>query len=175
MDTLKQKALDYTLGVLPKDESLLFEAMVEENDDARQFLAEAQEDFARIALSSKPKSLGLEVKERIMQNCQPSLNFDPFLSSAPINSLRNQFAPHASRYNGGGGSVSLNDLQDSKLQDEIHRLYENLITLSPLVAGDSNAAARSAGGAEPRFQTWLRGSPPLPALPGLDGHGLVPL
>ena len=55
MDTLKQKALDYTLGVLPKDESLLFEAMVEENDDARQFLAEAQEDFAKIALSSKPK------------------------------------------------------------------------------------------------------------------------
>ena len=175
MDTLKQKALDYTLGVLPKDESLLFEAMVEENDDARQFLAEAQEDFARIALSSKPKSLGLEVKERIMQNCQPSLNFDPFLSSAPINSLRNQFAPHTSRYNGGGGSVSLNDLQDSKLQDEIHRLYENLITLSPLVAGDSNAAAGDMSALKSNLRkvpSFSQSVDDLLRIPmGKDGHG----
>jgi len=58
LDTLKQKALDYTLGVLPKDESLLFEAMLEENDEARSSLAEAQEDCTNLALSSKPKSLG---------------------------------------------------------------------------------------------------------------------
>ena len=78
METLKQKALDYTLGVLPKEESLLFEAMLEDNDDARQSLIEAQEDCAKIALSTRPKALGSEVKNRIMENCQPSLNFDPF-------------------------------------------------------------------------------------------------
>jgi len=38
LDTLTQKALDYTLGVLPKEESLLFEAMLEENDEARNSL-----------------------------------------------------------------------------------------------------------------------------------------
>ena len=77
MDTLDQKALDYTLGVLPKEESLLFEAMLEENEDARASLAHAQEDCANLALSTKPKSLGQEVKQRILENCLPKLNFDP--------------------------------------------------------------------------------------------------
>ena len=141
METLKQKALDYTLGVLPKEESLLFEAMLEDNDDARQSLIEAQEDCAKIALSTRPKALGSEVKNRIMENCQPSLNFDPFLSSLPIQSLRNNFVRNSSRYSGGGGCVPLKDIHDSKLHDELNRIYEDLLTLSPLVAGDSNAAA----------------------------------
>ncbi len=141
MESLKQKALDYTLGVLPKEESLLFEAMLEDSDDARSSLVEAQEDCAKIALSTKPKSLGNEVKQRILENCQPNLNFDPFLSSDPIQRLRNNFTLAPTRYNGGGGSVSLKGVDDTKLQDEINQLYENLITLSPLVAGDSDAAA----------------------------------
>ena len=141
METLKQKALDYTLGVLPKEESLLFEAMLEDNDDARQSLVQAQEDCAKIALSAKPKSLGNEVKQRIMENCQPNLNFDPFLASSPIETLRDNFARNANRYNGGGGCVSLSQITDSKLHDEIHRMYDDLVSLSPLVAGDSNAAA----------------------------------
>ena len=66
MDSLKQKALDYTLGVLPKEESLLFEAMLEDSDDAMHSLTEAQEDCARIALSAQPKTLGNEVKQRIL-------------------------------------------------------------------------------------------------------------
>ena len=44
---LKQQALDYTLGVLPKEESLLFEARLENDEDAQKFLVEAQEDFAQ--------------------------------------------------------------------------------------------------------------------------------
>ncbi|MBT5716303.1 MAG: hypothetical protein HOI70_05270 [Opitutae bacterium] len=141
MDTLDQKALDYTLGVLPKEESLLFEAMLEENEDARTSLAHAQEDCANLALSSKPKSLGQEVKQRILENCQPKLNFDPFLESKPIQILRKNFANPSDRYVGGGGCASLKDVENARVQDEINRLYEDLITLSPLVAGDSNAAA----------------------------------
>lgn len=141
METLKQKALDYTLGVLPKEESLLFEAMLEDNDDAMHSLSEAQEDCARIALSAQPKTLGNEIKQRILENCQPSLNFDPFLASKPIQNLRNTFSRSTNRYNGGGGSVTLRSINDAKLQDEINCLYNDLITLTPLVAGDSDAAA----------------------------------
>ena len=141
METLKQKALDYTLGVLPKEESLLFEAMLEDNDDAMHSLSEAQEDCARIALSAQPKTLGNEIKQRILENCQPSLNFDPFLASKPIQNLRNTFSRSTNRYNGGGGSVTLRSINDARLQDEINCLYNDLITLTPLVAGDSDAAA----------------------------------
>jgi hypothetical protein len=141
LETLKQKALDYTLGVLPKEESLLFEAMLEDNDDAMHSLSEAQEDCARIALSAQPKTLGNEIKQRILENCQPSLNFDPFLASKPIQNLRNTFSRSTNRYNGGGGSVTLRSINDAKLQDEINCLYNDLITLTPLVAGDSDAAA----------------------------------
>ena len=141
MDSLKQKALDYTLGVLPKEESLLFEAMLEDNDEAMHSLSEAQEDCARIALSAQPKTLGIEIKQRILENCQPSLNFDPFLASKPIQNLRNAFSRTTDRYNGGGGSVTLRSINDPRLQDEINCLYDDLITLTPLVAGDSDAAA----------------------------------
>jgi hypothetical protein len=141
LETLKQKALDYTLGVLPKEESLLFEAMLEDNDDAMHSLSEAQEDCARIALSAQPKTLGNEIKQRILENCQPSLNFDPFLASKPIQNLRNTFSRSTNRYNGGGGSVTLRGINDARLQDEINCLYNDLITLTPLVAGDSDAAA----------------------------------
>lgn len=155
MDTLDQKALDYTLGVLPKEESLLFEAMLEENEDARASLAHAQEDCANLALSTKPKSLGQEVKQRILENCLPKLNFDPFLESEPIQSLRKNFASPSERYVGGGGSASLKDVENARLQDELNRLYNDLITLSPLVAGDSNAAA----GDMTRLQSTLKGMP----------------
>ena len=141
MESLKQKALDYTLGVLPKEESLLFEAMLEDNDEAMHSLSEAQEDCARIALSAQPKTLGIEIKQRILENCQPSLNFDPFLASKPIQNLRNTFSRTTDRYNGGGGSVTLRSINDPRLQDEINCLYDDLITLTPLVAGDSDAAA----------------------------------
>lgn len=141
MDSLKQKALDYTLGVLPKEESLLFEAMLEDSDDAMHSLTEAQEDCARIALSAQPKTLGNEVKQRILENCQPNLNFDPFLAAKPIQNLRNTFTRTTDRYNGGGGSVTLRNINDARLQDEINCLYDDLITLTPLVAGDSDAAA----------------------------------
>ena len=155
METLDQKALDYTLGVLPKEESLLFEAMLEENEDARISLAHAQEDCANLALSSKPKSLGQEVKQRILENCQPKLNFDPFLDSQPIKILRKNFASPSERYVGGGGSASLKDVENARMQDELNRLYNDLITLSPLVAGDSNAA----GGDMAALQSTLKGMP----------------
>mgnify|MGYP001161474818 FL=1 len=140
MDSLKQKALDYTLGVLPKEESLLFEALLDDNDEARQSLARAQEDCLNLAHSAKPASLGNEVRHRILENCQPSLDFDPFLASGSIETLRKNFSSPDNRYVGGGGSVHLNGIGNSRVEDEINQLYENLVEITPLVAGDSLAA-----------------------------------
>ena len=58
---LKQQALDYTLGVLPKEESLLFEARLENDEDARKFLVEAQEDCASLSLTATPSFLSLSL------------------------------------------------------------------------------------------------------------------
>ncbi len=140
MDSLKQKALDYTLGVLPKEESLLFEALLDDSDDARQCLTLAQEDCLNLAHSSKPVSLGIEVRHRILENCQPSPDFDPFLASDSIETLRKNFCKPNNRYVGGGGSVHLDGIGNSRVEDEINQLYENLVTITPLVAGDSLAA-----------------------------------
>ena len=115
MDSLKQKALDYTLGVLPKEESLLFEALLDDNDEARQSLALAQEDCVNLSHSAKPASLGSEVRHRILENCQPSLNFDPFLASGSIETLRKNFSSPDNRYTGGGGSVHLNGIGNSRV------------------------------------------------------------
>ena len=61
MQSLKQQALDYTLGVLPKEESLLFEALIEEDEEAQNVLSEALDDFASLSLTAKPSTLGNEV------------------------------------------------------------------------------------------------------------------
>ena len=85
LETLKQQALDYTLGVMPKEESLLFEALLENDEDAMKFLVEAQEDFANLSLTAPPSSLGNEVRSRVMEYTEPKMDFDPFLSSNDIN------------------------------------------------------------------------------------------
>ena len=126
--------------------------MLEENDEARSSLAEAQEDCTNLALSSKPKSLGKEVRSRILENCQPSLCFESFLDSESIQKLHKNFSRQEERYQGGGGCVPLKGLQNSQAQDELYRLYQDLITLSPLVAGDSNAAAGDMSGLQKVLQ-----------------------
>ena len=76
MQSLKQQALDYTLGVLPKDESLLFEALIEEDEEAQNVLTEALDDFASLSLTAKPSILGHEVRKRVIEHSQPKINLD---------------------------------------------------------------------------------------------------
>ena len=134
METLKQKALDYTLGVLPKEESLLFEAQLEEDDDARKFLVEAQEDCA--SLSITPASLSNEVRSRVMEYCEPKMDFDPFLSSNDISRLRDNFSSAENRYQGGDASVDINDINEGSIKDEVLTSYDHLINLLPLISGN---------------------------------------
>ena len=141
MQSLKQQALDYTLGVLPKEESLLFEALIEEDEEAQSVLTEALDDFASLSLTAKPSKLGHEVRKRVVEHCQPKINLDPFLGSKEIETLRDTFSSFSERYTGGGGSVDMSDLKNSVIKDDILSNYENLIRLLPLVSGDSRAAS----------------------------------
>ena len=157
METLKQKALDYTLGVLPKEESLLFEAQLEEDDDARKFLVEAQEDCASLSMTASPASLGNEVRSRVMEYCEPKMDFDQFLSSSDISRLRDNFSSAAKRYQGGDASVDINDINEGAIKDEVLTSYDHLINLLPLISGNSKAAA----GEFDELQSLLRSRPSL--------------
>jgi hypothetical protein len=116
LETLKQKALDYTLGVLPKEDSLLFEARLEEDDDARKFLVEAQEDCASLSMTAAPASLSNEVRLRVMEYTEPKMDFDPFLSTDDISRLRDNFSSTDNRYQGGDASVDINDIKEGAIQ-----------------------------------------------------------
>ena len=152
---LKQQALDYTLGVLPKEESLLFEARLENDEDARKFLVEAQEDCASLSLTATPSFLSSEVRSRVMEYTEPKMDFDPFLSSNDINRLRENFSSQQNRYQGGQASVDLGDIKEGGIKDEVQKKYEHLINLLPLISGDSKAAL----GEFSELQSNLRSSP----------------
>lgn len=141
MDTLKQQALDYALGSLPKEESILFEALLEKDDQAQQLLIEAREDCANLSLTSPESELNEELRMRILENCQPKQDFDPFLETEQITRLRSNYSSPDIRYTGGGGSTELSSLKHTLVRDELYRIYEKLIELTPLVSGDSSASA----------------------------------
>jgi len=165
LDTLKQKALDYTLGVLPKEDSLLFEAQVEEDDDARRFLVEAQEDCASLSMTAAPASLSNEVRSRVMEYCEPKMDFNPFLSSNDISRLRDNFSSSENRYQGGDASVDINDIQEGAIKDGLLTSYDHLINLLPMISGNSKAAS----GEFDDLQSVLRSKPSLSE--GVDQGG----
>lgn len=145
MDSLKQQAQDYALGTLPKDDAILFEALLDKDEDARRHLIEAQEDFANMSMLAPFSDAGENLRSRVLESCQPKKDFNPFLDTDEINRLRDNYTAPDVRYIGGGGSVDLSDVGESKAQDNLHRAYESLIELFPLVSGDSAAASGDMG------------------------------
>ena len=141
MEPLKQQALDYTLGVLPKEESLLFEARLEADEDVQKFLVEAQEDCANLSMTANPRNLGDEVRTRVMEHCDPRMDFDLFLCSEEMNRLRANFSIQESRYQGGGLSVDLGEIKEGVIKDKVCTNYEHLLELLPLLSGNSRAAS----------------------------------
>ena len=141
MEPLKQQALDYTLGVLPKEESLLFEARLEADEDVQKFLVEAQEDCANLSMTANPRNLGDEVRTRVMEHCDPRMDFDLFLCSEEMNRLRENFSIQESRYQGGGLSVDLGEIKEGVIKDKVCTNYEHLLELLPLLSGNSRAAS----------------------------------
>ena len=145
MEPLKQQAQDYALGTLPKDDAILFEALLEKDEDARRHLIEAQEDFANLSMLAPLSDAGDNLRSRVLESCQPKKDFNPFLDSDEINRLRENYSAPEIRYTGGGGSVDLSGAGESKTQDNLFRAYESLIDLFPLVSGDSAAASGDLG------------------------------
>ena len=141
MESLKQQALDYALGTLSKEESILFEALLEKDEQARAMLIDAQEDCTTLSLSAPHCEAGTDLRSRILENCKPKKDFSPFLETDPIDLLRRNFKAPEERYAGGGASVDLKDINESKVQDALFQVYESLIELFPLVSGGSAAAA----------------------------------
>ena len=141
LDSLKQQAVDYTLGILPKEEALLFEALVEEDDDAQKHLTDAQDGFAKLSLTAPPSQLGAELRQRVLEQAQPLRDLNPFLESRDICTLRDNFTAFDHRYSGGGVTADISDLSNKSVTSNIEKNYESLIHLLPLVSGDSRAAA----------------------------------
>ena len=145
MESLKQQAQDYALGTLPKEDAILFEALLEKDEQARKCLIEAQEDCANLSLSVPHSDAGDDLRTRVMESCQPKKDFNPFLETDEINRLRDNYTTPSQRYLGGGASVDMGDVGEQKLQDDLFHVYESLIELFPLVSGDSVAASGDLG------------------------------
>ena len=157
MDKLRQQALDYSLGILPKEESILFEASLEVDEDARKFLIEAGEDCANLSLVAPPSRLSDELRNRVMENSVPKRDFNPFLDSEVINRLRDNYSAPDKRYAGGGGSTKLTEICRAEIEDRLEAIYLDLIALFALVDGNSAAAEGDFGD----LKNWIGQSNPL--------------
>jgi hypothetical protein len=157
LDKLRQQALDYSLGILPKEESILFEASLEVDEDARKFLIEAGEDCANLSLVAPPSRLSDELKNRVMENSEPKRDFNLFLESKIINRLRDNYSAPDERYTGGGGSSKLTEIGVAGTEDRLEAIYLDLIALFALVGGNSAAAEGDFGD----LKNWIGQSNPL--------------
>ena len=153
LESLKQLAVDYTLGILPKEDAILFEARIEEDEVAQQLLTNAQDGFAKLSLTAPPSQLGKELRERVLAHTHPAMDLDPFLESRDISFLRENFKAFDSRYSGGGVSADISDLKNKDVTGNLEDGYQSLVKLLPLLAGDSRAAA----GDFTDLQNFLRG------------------
>jgi hypothetical protein len=97
------------------------------------------------------------------------MDFDPFLSTKDISRLRDNFCSSQNRYQGGDASVDINDIKEGTIKDEVLTSYDHLISLLPMISGNSKAAA----GEFEDLQSVLRSKPSLSE--GVDqilGHDL---
>tara|TARA_Y100001934_G_scaffold283608_1_gene404757 strand:+ start:105 stop:1316 length:1212 start_codon:yes stop_codon:yes gene_type:complete len=136
MSDLEQQAIDYSLGILPKNEADLFEAMLGNTPEVQSAYAKAQDSLSLVGLTSSPQAVSPDFRDRVLEASQrsqeiPRLNFLKDLNPAQL---------EGQRYNGGGGSVDLGDLRKLDFKDQINRLYEGLLLLTPLISGSSAAA-----------------------------------
>ena len=121
METLRQQALDYSLGTLSKEEAILFEALLEEDDQARDFLIDAHEECAALSLSAPQSKAGKNLRSRILENCRPTKDFSSFLETDQMTRLRDNYEVPDTRYLGGGASVDMGDLGEQKVKNtEVH-------------------------------------------------------
>ena len=140
MDSTRQQAIDYLTGSLSSEERIAFESNLENNDATRSLLAELSDDWSSLALLSRPSSPDPDLRSRTLMLTQEPPDLDPFLGCDGVERLRQNYSKPTERYLGGNGTVGTSEVKDISLKDGIFRTYEHLLSLLPLVSGESSAA-----------------------------------
>ena len=140
MDSTSQQAIDYLTGSLSSEERVAFESNLANNESTRNLLAELSDDWSSLALLSRPSSPDPDLRSRTLMLTQEPPDLDPFLGCDGVERLRQNYSKPTDRYLGGDGTVGTSEVKDITLKDGIFRTYEHLLSLLPLVSGDSSAA-----------------------------------
>ena len=137
MPDLEQTLIDFSLGLLSREDSEAVESLVAKDKQVAELFSGVQESFCLLGNSTKTAKVNEDLKARVLEICETpnqeamELPADLLTMAPPL--------PN-NRYTGGGGSVDLGDLGKSDLKDKINRLYESMLELRNLVSGTSAAA-----------------------------------
>ena len=140
MDSTRQQAIDYLTDSLSSEDRVAFESNLENNDATRSLLAELSDDWSSLALLSRQSSPDPDLRTRTLMLTQEPPDLDPFLGCDGVERLRQNYSKPTDRYLGGDGTVGTSEVKDISFKDGIFRTYEHLLSLLPLVRGDSSAA-----------------------------------
>ena len=140
MDCTRQQAIDYLTDSLSSEDRVAFESNLENNDATRSLLAELSDDWSSLALLSRQSSPDPDLRTRTLMLTQEPPDLDPFLGCDGVERLRQNYSKPTDRYLGGDGTVGTSEVKDISFKDGIFRTYEHLLSLLPLVRGDSSAA-----------------------------------
>ena len=140
MDSTRQQAIDYLTGSLSSEDRDAFESNLVNNESTRKLVAELSDDWSTLALLSRPSSPDPDLRSRTLLLTQEPPDLDPFLGCDGVERLRQNYSKPTERYLGGDGTVGTSEVKDISLKDGIFRTYEHLLSLLPLVSGDSSAA-----------------------------------
>jgi hypothetical protein len=140
LDPERQQAIDYLTGSMPEDDRLLYESKLESDEPTRLLVSEVSDDWSSLALLSNPSSPDPDLRNRTLLLTQEPEDLSPILECPELARLRDNYSKPTQRYTGGDATVDLSDVRDSKAKDTISMAYENLLSILPMVSGDSPAA-----------------------------------
>ena len=152
MEFSEQTALDYLLGVLPREDSNSFEESLETDPNTLQLYLQAQDDCANLSLSAVPQVTSSDLRSRILQVSSQPFELTPLFDTSIITNLCDAYNSGSTRYTGGGVSSSLADVSDSYRRDTLPADYQNLLQLFNLVSGASSASM----GINDELEEWIR-------------------
>jgi hypothetical protein len=140
LDPERQQAIDYLTGSMPDEQLFAYELKLKSDDSARLLVEQLTDDWSSLALLSRPSHPDSDLRKRTLLLTQKQEDLSPLLESPELARLRDNYSSPSQRYSGGNATVDLGDINDTKAKDIISRAYENLLSILPMVSGDSSAA-----------------------------------
>jgi len=140
LDPERQQAIDYLTGSMPEEDRLTYESKLESDESTRLLVSEVSDDWSSLALLSSPSSPDSDLRKRTLLLTQEPEDLSPLLESPELARLRENYSKPSQRYTGGEATVDLSDVKNTEAKDIISRVYENLLSILPMVSGDSPAA-----------------------------------